>query len=109
MPAINPLTPIPVDPAVVAANIVLGVPDQLYIPWQTAMYQLWKNPGGKTPQQVLDSLGSQAGSAMAASAALVANFNTYGRPALVTKVNALVASLVKPFTVNDDGTVTINA
>ncbi len=97
-----------IDPALNAANIVLGAPRAIFAPWSNGVKQIWKNPNGQTPQQVLNQLGIRAASVMAASAQLVSLFNTYGDDSLKADVAAVVA-LVKPFTVNNDGTVTVNS
>ncbi len=96
---------IPVDPAVTAANLVYGTPRAMFLPWANGVKAIWKNPA-RTPQQVIDQFGIKAASIMAASAQIVTLFNTYGDDALKLEVAAVVA-LVKPFTVNDDGTVTV--
>ncbi len=107
-PTTLPFATIPVDPAVTAANLVFGTPRAMFIPWANGVKAIWKNPSGKTAQQVIDQIGIKAASVMAASAQIVTLFNTYGDDALKADVAAVVA-LVKPFAVNDDGTVTVAA
>ncbi len=105
-PTTLPFSATPIDAAVAAANLVLGTPRAMFIPWANGVKAIWKNPAGKTAQQVIDQFGIKAASIMAASAQIVALFNTYGDDALKADV-ANVVALVKPFTVNDDGTVTV--
>ncbi len=107
MPAPTTLPVTTNDPIAAAVAALKATPRAIFTPWATGVRIIWKNPAGLTAQQVLTGYGTYAAALMASSAALATVFLTYGEPALVAEVNAILA-LVKPFTVNDDGTVTVN-
>lgn len=61
---------------------------------------VWNNPQGLTPQQVFDSLGTDASQLFSLSTVLVQTVNT-------VQPNTLVDSHPYNYTINEDGTVTV--
>lgn len=92
-------------PAQIAANLVLAAPAIVFNQWRGSILAIWQNPK-TTPQAVFDVLGTKAKDAVDASNAIITALATLGLindPAVQT-----VLALIKPFTVNSDGTVTVN-
>ena len=99
--------PTPQTPAQIAqqqlqqtANQVLGVPRRMFEMWQNNMNAIWKNPN---PQAVISLLGTNAAEVFAMSADFGALLEKHS-----PGITAPIVALVKPFTVNPDGTITIN-
>ena len=62
--------------------------------------KVWNNPSGLTPQEVFDSLGTNAGELFTLSALLVQTVNS-------VKPNTLNPAQPYEYTINEDGTVTV--
>ena len=83
--------------------------------WIAAIKSVWKNQSGATPQQVVAEMGTGAVANFQASA-LTTTYLTQTAPlvcdaATNTAVQAAIAdtvALIKPYTVNGDGTITVN-
>jgi len=84
--------------------------------WIAAIKSVWKNQRGATPQQVVAEMGTGAVANFQASA-LTATYLAQTAPlvcdaATNTAVQAAIAdtvALIKPYTVNGDGTITVTS
>lgn len=74
--------------------------NQMVSTFNDLMVYIWQNPMGLTPQQVLGTLGTDAGAYVANAEALKTFINTIV-PGTIT------AAAPAPITVNSDGTVTV--
>ncbi len=70
-----------------------------------SLQRVWANPRGFSAQDILTAMGTNAASAIQQHGALVAFLAS---PTINAPVDPAVLALIKPFTVNPDGTVTIN-
>lgn len=82
------------------AKLLLGSPQRMYSQWAAGLRSIWE---AKDPQAVITALGTNAAEIFSMSADFGELLEKH-RPGITTSV----ISLVKPFTVNQDGTITVN-
>ena len=97
----------PRDPAKMASENLIAITKQTYQQilntYNRGTRIFWKNPGGATPQQIANELGTNAKEIFELHYKLGQLLNSI-KPADIAEANVLIGS----FVMNDDGTVTIN-
>ncbi len=107
-PLANPAAP---TAAQMAAKGLTGRPAAIFRQWKDDMTAVWNNPRA-TPQQVFDAMGMDATHMVDGNNAMLAMFRSPCKDGSQTidedELRPYLA-LIKPFTVNNDGTVTVNS
>lgn len=111
----NPLIVLSSAPSTPEAARIAGMlrrrPSQVLSTFKDDLQSIWQN-SQCTPQQVFDSLGSSAGHVVEASNALIEAFQgvgSDGQPMVDPAILNQILSVIKPFSVHPDGTVTVSS